>query len=78
MTRSDLIRKYERFVFRGVPEQPESTYERDSFSHMDMRKTGLSIADDLVDTPLVSASLIGTFIIDLTTESESFIPSEPK
>jgi len=35
-----IIRKFERFHFNGIPEQPEHTWERDGNSHIAMRQTG--------------------------------------
>jgi len=37
------IRTYELFVFGGVPEAPESMYERDSHGYSESRSTGRGI-----------------------------------
>ena len=35
-----IIRKFERFHFQGIPEQPEHTWERDGHAYIEMRETG--------------------------------------
>ena len=34
------FRQFERFIFRGVPEHPESIYERETNGNVGDRKTG--------------------------------------
>lgn len=36
------IRQFERFLFRGVLEQPEPTWERNTYAHVGDRHTGKS------------------------------------
>ena len=41
------FRQFERLLFRGVPEQPDSVWERDSSSLIDERRSGQSqLAED--------------------------------
>lgn len=37
---SRIIRKFERFHFHGITEQPEHVYERDGNMYVSMRDTG--------------------------------------
>jgi hypothetical protein len=36
------IRQFERFLFRSVPEHPESNWQRNTFAHVADRPTGKS------------------------------------
>lgn len=40
------IRQLERFLFRAVPEQPEPTWQRDTYGNTSERRTGRSQLHD--------------------------------
>lgn len=40
------IRALEFFLFGGIPEAPESMFERDSHNHVDVRRTRRGLADE--------------------------------
>jgi hypothetical protein len=40
------IRAFEFFLFGGIPEAPESMFERDSHNHVDVRRTRRGLADE--------------------------------
>ena len=47
-------RQYERLVFEGIPEHPETIYQRSTYSNVDERITGKSLLvddSDLYDEP---------------------------
>ncbi|MBS1614198.1 MAG: hypothetical protein JST49_15370 [Bacteroidetes bacterium] len=73
---SDKIRKYERFLFKGVPEVPESVYDRDGYSYIDMRKTGQSQSIDYHKDLDDKNILLGTYKYDFDKETENFDPSK--
>jgi hypothetical protein len=68
-----MTRKFERLLFHGVPEQPETIWERDDNTHVSMRKTGraqtLSEEDDTEDFVPV-----GRFQYDFKSGKITYIP----
>lgn len=40
------IRALEFFLFGGIPEAPESMFERDSHNHVEVRRTRRGLADE--------------------------------
>ena len=66
-----MTRKFERLVFDGVPEQPESTWERDGNSYVSMRQTGRS--QNISSSSISETSIIlGTFTFDHEHQTETF------
>lgn len=61
-----IIRKFERLVFKGVPEKPESSYERESHGYLDGRVTGkASIQNgfaDLDDPDLITIATVTRYL----------------
>lgn len=78
MDSSDAERKLEKFLFHGVPEKPESTYERDDHAHFTERSTGHSLKTSAGDKRRSEWVVLGRVILDRETETESFIRSEKK
>lgn len=74
MSNSKVVRKFERFLFNGVPEQPEPTWERDDNTHVYMRQTGKPQTSshnfDLNESCLV----IGHFKYDFENNTEKYYP----
>jgi hypothetical protein len=64
-TDSRIIRKFERFLFNGIPEQPESTWERDGNTYVSMRESGKSLSnfDEIADN--APFTKIGEYRYDL-------------
>jgi hypothetical protein len=69
---SDAMRKLEAFLFQGVPERPEPTFERDGYAHATERSTGRSINSS--GTPEQSGEWVtfGQIKVDIETETEVF------
>ena len=53
------VRALEFFLFGGMPEAPESMFERDSHNHVDVRRTRRGLADEtdsfIAETGMVTA-----------------------
>lgn len=73
MNMSDIIRKFEKFVFDGVPETPEPSFDRDDFSHYTQRSTGQSVTPSAMEFSAANSTLIGYVQIDIATETERFV-----
>lgn len=78
MDSSDAERKQEKFLFHGVPEKPESTFELDNHSHVAERSTGRSLKPSTRDKRRGKWVVIGNVFVDRETETESFTPAEKK
>ena len=80
MRNSKVIRKFERLLFDGVPEQPESAFERDDYSHVSMRKTGKSSLGSTNDSNSFSSEseIIGYFTYDFEKGSEKYTKKDRK
>jgi len=76
MSGSGKIRKFERFLFKGVPEQLESVFERDGYSLIDMRKSGLSASIDYNKQLEEGQMLIGTYVYDFEEKKETYTPNQ--
>jgi hypothetical protein len=58
------IRAYELFVFGGVPEVPDTMYERDSHGQSESRPTGMSIQTATLRIPRRKAHLRTRITVD--------------
>ena len=76
MDSSDAERKLEKFLFHGVLEKPEPTYERDDHTHFTERSTGRSLKTSAGDKRRGKWVVLGRVILDRETETETFIRSE--
>jgi|HubBroStandDraft_2_1064218.scaffolds.fasta_scaffold306927_1 hypothetical protein len=71
MMNSRIIRKFERFLFKGIPEQPESTYERDGNTYATIRETGRSSVKP-VEEDGKNFTEVGVFTYDFDKGIESY------
>ena len=71
MFSSRIIRKFERFLFKGVPEQPESTYERDGNTYAAIRETGKSSVE-AIDEDEKNFTEVGEFTYDFAEGKETY------
>jgi hypothetical protein len=69
---SDAARKLEAFLFHGVPERPESTFERDDNSHVTERATGRSLSSPGAARKSDAWVTFGQIKVDIETETETF------
>ncbi|MET3980677.1 hypothetical protein ABIB62_003281 [Mucilaginibacter sp. UYP25] len=74
MTTSKITRKFERLLFKGIPEQPEHNWERNENSNVAARVTGRP------PSPFVGNSsrncegeLVGYFLYNNEKQTEEFI-----
>ena len=75
MSSSKAIRKFERLLFKGVPEQPEHNYERDQNSIVTSRLTGKS--QNMGNGRLSNQSnIIGFVSYDFKNQTETFVPND--
>jgi hypothetical protein len=72
MRNSKIIRKFERFLFKGIPEQPEPVWERDDNANVFMRQTGKSQSSSSGSDISTDSQLIGTFTYNLEDQSELY------
>lgn len=72
MQNSRIIRKFERFLFKGIPEQPEPTWERDDNTYVSMRQTGKAQASSAVNKFCNDETIIGEFIYDFENQTEVY------
>lgn len=70
-----MIRRYERFVFHGVPERPEPVFERDDNSYVAERATGRAVHSE-TESSSDDSTLIGYIRINLEKGTEEFIRVE--
>lgn len=70
------VRKFERFLFHGVPDGPEPSFERDSYSHFKERSTGQSTKSAQNKLNLDGAILLGYILDDFENKVEILIPVE--
>lgn len=71
MSNSKSIRKFERLLFNGIPEQPEPAYERNDYANVSMRQTGKAQASTTADTPK-NAVILGHFLYDREKETATY------
>lgn len=76
MTTSKIIRKFERFLFKGIPESPEQTWERNGNTNVALRQTGKSQTISTSTNESSDGEIIGAFRYDFVNEIEEFIPSK--
>jgi hypothetical protein len=67
-----MARKFERLLFDGIPEQPETVYERDDNGIIAWRLSGRSLASEEHISEGIS---IGTYRYDLETGEVVYIPN---
>jgi hypothetical protein len=68
-----VIRKFERFNFHGVPEGPELSFERDSYSQYTERHTGKSLSSSSNEIDYDNAIVLGYIKDDFKKKVETFI-----
>lgn len=74
MRGSKNIRKFERFLFKGVPEQPETVWERNDNTNVFMRQTGKSQCSPAVTVnPSSEGKVLGYYSFNLEDQTESFV-----
>jgi len=80
MDKSKILKTFERYVFQGVPERPEPTFERDEYTNHTIRLTGQSNTPRVseVDDDLHNIEIIGFIKDDFDNQVESFIPFDDK
>ena len=71
---SRIIRKFDRFHFNGIPEQPESTWERDGHPYVEMRQTGKPQSSLVIEENYTDSIFLGTLINDYSQEKIVFVP----
>lgn len=76
MTTSKIVRKFERFLFNGIPESPEQTWERNGNTSVALRQTGKSQTISSVTNANNDSEIIGVFRYDFVNQVEEFIPSK--
>ncbi len=69
---SDAARKLEAFLFHGVPERPETTFERDDHAHFTERSTGRSLSARGLPQASEDWVTFGRITVDIETETETF------
>lgn len=72
MQNSRIIRKFERFLFKGIPEQPEPTWERDGNPYVSMRETGKAQASSEANQYCNEEKIIGEFTYDFENQTEVY------
>ena len=73
MSSSKINRKFERFIFNGIPEYPEPIWERDANTIVTVRYTGMSQEVAQNNFHLDASEDIGYFTYDFENETEEFI-----
>ncbi|MGH9762880.1 MAG: hypothetical protein ACREDR_24370 [Blastocatellia bacterium] len=69
---SDAARKLEAFLFHGVPERPEATFERDDHAHFTQRSTGRSLNSLGAAQESGEWVTFGLIRVDFENETETF------
>jgi hypothetical protein len=69
----NVIRKFERFNFHGVPESPEPSYDRNYNAQYIERQTGRSLSTLNSNLDLSQFPIIGYIIDDPDTHEEIFV-----
>lgn len=72
MHNSRIIRKFERFLFKGISEQPEPTWERNDNTNVEMRKTGKAQSISVDKSEENDFQIIGEFIYDFEAQKEIY------
>lgn len=71
MNNSRMTRKFERLLFSGVPEQPETVYERNDNSYVVMRQTGRS-QNAKSESISKDSQIVGVFTFDHSNQTETY------
>jgi hypothetical protein len=73
MNISKITRKFERLLFKGIPEQPEHNWERNNHvnANVSMRDTGKSQSNSFV-TKKERMQKIGTYKYNHETQTETY------
>lgn len=76
MSKSKIIRRFERFMFHGVPERPEPTFQRNDHASYTERQTGKPTSSSRSSESLQENSiLIGYLKDDFVNQKEIFTRS---
>lgn len=70
------IRQFERLLFRGVPEHPEPTWQRDSNEHVSQRMTGRPASARASSRAPEQDLLVARVVYDFTRKETRVIHSE--
>ena len=76
MNRSKIIRKFERFVFQGVPERPETVYQRNDYASYTIRHTGKTNTPLVINDIITRSKLLGYTKDDPINQTETYIKVE--
>jgi len=73
MHNSRIIRKFERFLFKGISEQPEPTWERNDNTNVEMRKTGKAQSNSVDQSAENEFKVIGEYTYDFLAQKETYV-----
>lgn len=73
MSQSSNIRKFERLLFKGIPEQPEPMYERDTNMNVDARQTGKSQNSNSYLRNKKKLKVVGKLFFDFKNNTETYV-----
>lgn len=73
MSSSRIIRRYERFLFNGVPEFPEPIWGANDNFYFSPRYTGLSQIPSTIAPEDTKSNDIGCFIYDFDYKTEEYV-----
>jgi hypothetical protein len=76
MNNSKITRKYERLLFRGIPEHPEHNWERNENSNVSIRRTGKAQTTNLFDDSSNGCEVWGYFEYDHDNQTEKFTTAD--
>lgn len=71
-----IIRQFERFNFHSVPEEPEQSFDRNSYNQYDTRMTGKPAHSNTTEIDLSNATLIGYLVDDFEKKTLKFERTE--
>ncbi len=74
MSTSRISCKFERFLFKGIPEQPEPIWERNANTNIRERQTGKSQNKSSVNNIKDKSKIIGFITYDFDKKTEEFTP----
>jgi len=70
MSTSRITRKFERFLFNGIPERPEPIWERNANTYVSVRHTGQ--AQTCSEQTNDESKIIGYFTYDFKEQTEEY------
>jgi len=73
MHNSRIIRKFERFLFKGISEQPEPTWERNDNTNVAMRQTGRAQSTSVDHSEENDFKIVGEFTYDFEAQKATYI-----